>query len=121
MSGRRAMGELEGQVLAALWDGEDWMTPRAVLEALAVEPPLSYSTVRTIVERLWKKGVLERRPEGKGFAYHTVVGRAERTAHRMVALLDASADSDAALAAFLSGLGSRRRSRLRRLLDGEQP
>ena len=116
-SKRRAMGELEAQVLAVLWDADAWMTPRAVLADLPAEPPIVYSTVMTILRRLWAKGVLERRQEGKAFAYHPVQGREERTADRMVALLDAARDQEVALTHFLAGLDATRRRQLRRLLD----
>src|SRR3546814_9252590 len=96
MSGatRRAMGELEAQALAVLWEVDAWMTPREVLEKLPPQPPVVYSTVMTILRRLWKKGVLERRKQGKAFAYHPVQGREERTAERMVALLAAAHDPE---------------------------
>lgn len=116
-SKRRAMGELEAQVLAVLWDGDAWMTPREVLTGLPGEPTVVYSTVMTILRRLWLKGILERRAEGKAFAYHPVQGREERTADRMVALLDAARDQEVALTHFLSGLDAARRRQLRRLLD----
>ena len=118
---RRAMGELEAQVLAVLWDLDAWVTPRQVLERLPDEPPVVYSTVMTILRRLWKKGVVDRRPEGKAFAYHPVQGREERTAGRMVALLDAAHDPEVALSHFLAGLDTAHRRRLRRLLDRGQP
>lgn len=116
---RRAMGELEREVLAVLWEAGDWLTPRAVWDRLEERPsdrPLSASTVRTIVQRLWGKGVLHRRHEGKGFAYVPVRGRAEEAGDRMVALLDAAGDPDAALAHFLAGLDATRRRHLRDLL-----
>lgn len=121
MPGRRAMGELEAQVLAVLWDLDAWVTPRAVLAELPPEPPVVYSTVMTILRRLWKKGVVQRRPEGKAFAYHPVQGREERAAERMVALLDAAHDSEVALSHFLAGLDTARRRQLRRLLERGRP
>lgn len=111
------MGELEAQVLAVLWDTDAWMTPREVLDRLPPAPPVVYSTVMTILRRLWKKGILERRAEGKAFAYHPLQGREERTADRMVALLDAAQDPEVALSHFLAGLDGARRRQLRRLLD----
>ena len=113
---RRGMGELEAQVLGVLWEADAWMTPREVLERLPPRPPLVYSTVMTILRRLWKKGALERRKEGKAFAYHPLQGREERTAERMVALLDAAHDPEVALTHFLAGLDSTRRGQLLRLL-----
>src|SRR3546814_9642749 len=83
MSGatRRAMGELEAQALAVLWEVDAWMTPREVLEKLPPQPPVVYSTVMTILRRLWKKGVLERRKQGKAFAYHPIQGRERSEEH----------------------------------------
>lgn len=118
---RRAMGELEAQVLAVLWDLNAWVTPREVLVRLPPQPPVVYSTVMTILRRLWKKGELERRSEGKAFAYHPVQGREERTADRMVALLEAAHDPEVAMGHFLAGLDTTRRRQLRRLLDRPKP
>src|SRR3546814_20040760 len=70
----------------------------------------------TSLRRLWKKGVLERRKQGKAFAYHPVQGREERTAERMVALLAAAHDPEVALSHFLDGLDATNRGQLRRLL-----
>ena len=114
---RRAGGELEAQVLAVLWDADAWLTPREVLAGLPAEPPIVYSTVMTILRRLWIKGLLERRQEGKAFAYHPVQDREQRTADRMVALLEAAHDQEVALTHFLAGLDATRRRQLRRLLE----
>jgi predicted transcriptional regulator len=114
---RRGMGQLEAEVMAVLWDADAWMTPRQVWERLPAGPPVVYSTVMTILRRLWKKGALRRRREGKAFAYHPVRDREEQTAERMVALLDAARDSEVALSHFLAGLDTTRRRQLRRLLD----
>lgn len=115
------MGELEAQVLAVLWDLDGWVTPRQVLVRLPPEPAVVYSTVMTILRRLWMKGVLERRAEGKAYAYHPVLGREEQTAERMVALLDSAQDAEVALSHFISGLDTARRRQLRRLLQRRTP
>lgn len=117
-SGRRPSGALEAQVMAVVWDLGGWASPRRVLDRLPPDPPVVYSTVKTVLDRLCRKGALERRPEGKGFAYRAVQGRDERAAERMVAMLDTAQDTDTALTHFLAGLDSQRRRQLRRLLDG---
>lgn len=116
---RRGMGELEAQVMAVLWDAGRSMTPREVLDALPTGPPIVYSTVMTILRRLWKKGAVQRRRQGKAFAYQPVRNREEQAAERMVALLDAAHDPEAALTHFLAGLDATRRRQLRRLLEGK--
>lgn len=114
---RRAMGELEGQILAVLWDSDDWLTPRTVLDRLDDGPPVVYATAMTVLRRLWQKGQVDRRPEGKAYAYHPVSSREEAAAQRMIELLDASRDTQVALTHFLSALNGPRRRQLRRLLD----
>lgn len=118
-TGRRGTGQLEAEVMAILWDAGGWLTPREVLERMPPGPPVVYSTVMTILRRLWKKQSLNRRPQGKGYAYLPVLGREELAADRMVAMLDAAHDPDAALAHFLAGLGPARRRKLKRLLGGQ--
>ena len=117
-SERRPSGALEAQVMAVVWDLGGWASPRHVLDRLPPDPPVVYSTVKTVLDRLCRKGALERRPEGKGFAYRAVQDRDERAAERMVAMLDTARDADTALTHFLAGLDGQRRRQLRRLLDG---
>lgn len=114
--GRRGMGELEAQVMTALWELGAPATPREVLERLPAEPPVGYSAVMTVMRRLWKKGMLAREREGKAFTYRPVQAREQLTAERMVALLESSADPAAALAQFVGGLPEQRRGDLRRIL-----
>lgn len=117
-AGRRGMGELEAEVMSILWASDDWMTPREVLEHLESDPPVVYSTVMTILRRLWKKGIVNRERSGKAFTYRPVKGEGEQTAERMSQLLNAADDPDAALTHFLAGLDVRRRRQLRKFLDG---
>lgn len=114
---RRGVGELEGAVMSALWTADDWMTSRQVLDRLELDPPVVYSTVMTILRRLWKKGVVDRRRSGKAFAYRPVRGQGEQTAARMTELLEATDDPEVALTHFLAALDGRRRRQLRRLLE----
>lgn len=114
---RRGMGQLEAEVMSILWDTDDWLTPRDVLARLQSDPPVVYSTVMTILRRLWKKGIVDRRPVGKAFEYHPLKGEGEQTAERMAGILEAADDPEAALMHFLAGLDARRRRHLRELLD----
>ena len=114
---RRGVGELESAVMAALWEVDDWMTPREVLDRLQLDPPVVYSTVMTILRRLWKKGIVTRQQAGKAYAYRPVQGQGEQAAARMTELLEATADPEAALTHFLASLDARRRRQLRQLLE----
>ena len=53
---RRRSGELEGEVLAALWASAEPLVPAEVQDA--VGGGLAYTTVMTILVRLHEKGVI---------------------------------------------------------------
>lgn len=112
------MGELEAAVMEVLWDAGGWLTPGEVHEVLAQQRTLGYTTVMTILVRLWKKGRLERQRDGRAFAYRPLQTREEHAALRMSEWLDAVRDRPRTLAHFLSGLGTDERVQLRRLLQG---
>ena len=67
-------GALELRVLDALWAHGDEATVRDVLPRF---PHAAYTTVMTTRERLHRKGVLERRKDGRAFLYRPVHTREE--------------------------------------------
>jgi predicted transcriptional regulator len=68
------LGPLENLVLETLWRrGES--NVRDVAENL--DRPLAYTTVMTTLDRLYKKGVLERRKAQRAFLYAARYSRAE--------------------------------------------
>jgi predicted transcriptional regulator len=116
---RRQRGELENQVLRVLWAADGPSTPGDVQAALGDESGLAYTTVMTILVRLWQKGLLSRERAGRGYAYRPVESQDERVASRMRGLLADAGDRSAALAGFVSSLPPDELDDLRRLLDDE--
>ncbi|MER5917080.1 BlaI/MecI/CopY family transcriptional regulator [Streptomyces sp. NPDC001982] len=116
-AGRRARGELESDVLAALWAADGPTTARQVQERLPGD--LAYTTVLTILSRLYDKGVLVRHREGRGYAYEPARDEASHTAHRMHSLLEGGSDREAVLARFVSELSARDEQMLHQLLSGD--
>ena len=114
---RLGRGELEQQVLQALWAADAACTPRDVHSALAADRELAYTTVMTILVRLWQKGLLTREPAGRGYAYRPVESQDERVASRMRELLAGASDRSTALAGFVQSLPPDELASLRRLLD----
>lgn len=114
------MGALEEAVMEILWAGGGWTTPGEVHAILERERPLGYTTVTTILVRLWDKGRLERRRDGRAFAYHPTATRAEWAAGRMGEVLTGLGDRTAALAHFVEHLDDAERTQLRRLLAGRE-
>ncbi|WP_328752704.1 BlaI/MecI/CopY family transcriptional regulator [Streptomyces sp. NBC_00285] len=115
-SGRRARGELESDVLAALWAADGPLTAGQVRETLPGD--LAYTTVLTILTRLHDKGMLVRRREGRGYAYEPARDEASHTAQCMHSLLEGGSDREAVLARFVSELSPQDEHVLQQLLSG---
>ncbi|MER6395699.1 BlaI/MecI/CopY family transcriptional regulator [Kitasatospora sp. NPDC001603] len=115
---RRPAGELEAEVLAALWAAREPLTPQDVQTALG--RALARTTVATILARLHDKGTVERTRAGRAYAYTpTVQDRAGLAARRMHTELGREADRSTVLARFVSDLSGEDERLLRELLgDG---
>ena len=107
---------LESAVLEVLWSSGEPLTTRQVNERL--DRKVAYTTVMTVLSRLWKKGLLERRTVGRAFAYRPKRSREHHTAVRMEQILDAAGDRHAALSRFVETLSESERRQLRDLLEG---
>lgn len=113
----RYLGELQAEVMEVFWRRGD-ATVREVLEELNERHDLAYTTVLTLVSRLWSRGLLAREPEGRGFRYRPAKTREEFLAELSDELIDRLiADfgdvAVARLGARLDDLDPKRRRRLR--------
>lgn len=106
--------------MEVVWDEGGWLTTREVLDALTVERQLAYTTVMTILVKLWRKGLLERHKDGRAYAYHAVHSREQWTARRMGELLAVAENRSAALSHFVSDMSRSDIDQLRRLLRVEE-
>ena len=68
------LGRLELDVLEALWAHSN---ERSVRELQGHFPSLAYSTLMTTLDRLHKKGILDRQKEGRAYLYHPRFTREE--------------------------------------------
>jgi predicted transcriptional regulator len=100
-----------------LWDQDGWLSPSEVHALLRTTRPLAYTTVMTVLVRLWNKGRLERQPDGRAYVYRPVVTREQFAAARMHEVLVAAGNQPRALSFFLESLTSAERAQLRRLLQ----
>ena len=114
--GKLQMGELEAMVMDVLWDRGGWLTPGETHEIIAARRTLAYTTVMTILVRLWQKGRLERQRDGRAFVYRPFQTREEYVAAGMQSLLTRVGDRPAALAHFVEALPPADRDQLRRVL-----
>jgi predicted transcriptional regulator len=111
---RRAAGGLESEVLATLWAAEHPLTTAEVVAALG--DGLAYTTVQTILTRLYGKGAVRREPAGRAHAYAPVLDDAGLAALRMRAMLDKGGDHAAVLTRFIGTLTPAQESTLAELL-----
>jgi predicted transcriptional regulator len=111
------IGPLESEALELIWDSGGWCTPGEVHKVLSARRPIAYTTVMTVMANLWKKQLLERRRDGRAFAYLPTQSREERAAAFMADTLEAVANRPMVLANFLSRLGTAERTQLRRILS----
>jgi len=119
---KRPDGALEADVLGVLWaaDGRT-LSPAEVNEQLPAD--LAYTTIMTVLTRLWKKGLAERVELGRGYAYRATFTESELTSQRIRDMLDQVNDRASALAGLVDSLDAGDIEHLRRLLAGmdEQP
>jgi predicted transcriptional regulator len=112
---RRPAGELEASVLAALWAAGTPQTPVQIQRSLGTG--LARTTVTTILSRLHDKGVVDRRRQGRGYAYFPVQDAQGLTARRMHTELDRDGDRETVLARFVAQLSPDDERILRDLLE----
>ncbi|MFB7442033.1 BlaI/MecI/CopY family transcriptional regulator [Streptomyces mirabilis] len=115
---RRPGGALEAEVLALLQACRQAQTPGEVLQRLGDD--LSYSTVVTVLSRLFDKGLLARSKQGRAYAYAPVADAHGLTARRMRQVLESDPDPEAVLSRFVEELPARDEQLLRQLL-GDLP
>ncbi|MET9905477.1 BlaI/MecI/CopY family transcriptional regulator [Streptomyces sp. NPDC006476] len=111
---RRSPGELESEVLAALWATDRALTPGEIQAEL--DGDLAYNTVHTILRRLHDKGLVLRDADGRRGAYRPAKNAAQMTAEAMHQALDRGPDPIAALQHFVTGLSPEEETALRELL-----
>lgn len=115
MADRRPMGSLEADVLDVLWRADGPLTPAQVLDDLNAD--LAYTTVMTILSRLWRKGLADRTKQGRAYAYAASLSESDLAASRMRDALSGTSDRTATMSRFVDGLNKREAAALRALLD----
>ncbi len=119
----RYLGSLEAQIMRALWD-EPRLTVRSVVELLPGRRARAYTTVMTVMNRLFEKGLLLRELDGRANIYWPAMSQREfldSISRKMVRTVLAEF-GDAGVAAFvgeLRGGGPAGVEKLRKLLAEE--
>lgn len=112
-------GELEAAVMDRLWAADAPLTVRDVFEDLQRHRVLAYTTVMTVMERLYRKGMLTRAERGRAYEYTPTRSRAAYTADLMAEALATSTDKAATLVHFAERVDAVEAHQLREALAGK--
>ncbi|HET9973687.1 MAG TPA: BlaI/MecI/CopY family transcriptional regulator, partial [Streptosporangiaceae bacterium] len=120
-SAMRQFGELEAVIMERLWE---WGRPalvREVVDDLARDRSIAYTTVMTVMENLHRKGWLRRQRDGRAWRYEPTGSRSGYTAALMSEALATNPDRRTALAHFVLQMSPYDAALLREALDHAQP
>ncbi len=112
------LGSLESKIMRVMWDRSgDYLLVRDVLPLLPGQ--LAYTTVMTVMSRLYEKRLLGRRRSGRAWAYRPAMSREAFAAATMADALNVASDRRGALLHFVADLNREETDALRRLLGEE--
>jgi predicted transcriptional regulator len=103
--GRRQLGPLETELMTVLWK-RGRGTVRDLLDEGCTS--VAYTTAMTTLDRLYKKGLLHRRKQGRAFVYEPAITRAqfsERLACSAIEFMLRCVEPHAVLSYFVDAVG----------------
>lgn len=110
-------GELEEQVMLRLWTAGRPLQVREVREALLPDREPAYTTVMTVLDKLFRKGWLRREPVDRAYRYEPVMSREAFTATLMHEAWSAAENPGAALVHFIEVMSPEQLDALRAALQ----
>lgn len=113
----RLFGQLEAAVMQVLWKSAKPALVRDVLEELQRDREIAYTTVMTVMDNLFQKGILERDRQGRAYRYRPVRTREQHTADLMEEVLSTGGDSGASLMHFVEQMPAADVAQLREVLE----
>jgi len=113
----RRFGELEAVIMDRLWERDQPMLVREVVDALHDDRALAYTTVMTVMENLYRKGWLRRERDGRAWRYEPTGSRSSYTSALMNDALATSPDRRTALTHFALQMSPNDAALLREALE----
>ncbi|GAA1970353.1 BlaI/MecI/CopY family transcriptional regulator [Kitasatospora viridis] len=108
----RPLGELENAVMTRVWEWNRPVTVREVLLDLRSDREIAYTTVMTVLDKLYRKGWLRRERDGRAYRYAPVATREAYTAALMHEAWATSDNPAAALVHFFGMMSAPQREAL---------
>lgn len=112
----RGLGELEAAIMDALWRAEGPMSVRQVRETMVYDRDIAYTTVMTVANILFHKGLLDREKAGRAWLYWARESHAEYTARVMDEVLNSGPDHGSTLRSFVERFSDEDMLRFQRLI-----
>ena len=109
----REFGELEMAIMDVMWAVNSPCTTHEVRERLRYGRPVAYTTVMTVMDILYRKGVLQRVKHGRAWQYWPVERREEHDARAMTEVLRSGGDEAVTMRHFLERVNDDELDRLR--------
>lgn len=97
----KQLGSLESELMGRIWERGEISVRDLHLE---LAPRLAYTTVMTTLDRLYKKGLLNRRKQGKAFYYTARLSETEyqqRMTQHLLGMVLHDGDTHAVLSTFV--------------------
>lgn len=116
----RSLGPLESVVMSLLWEADEALSVRQVLDNLR-DRKLAYTTVATVLENLHRKGWVERERLGRVWYYQPRIASSEHAASLMREALKASKSPRATFLKFVDQISAEEAAMLRELLAEATP
>ena len=109
----REFGELESAIMDVVWDSDRAYLVREVRERLSYNRPLAYTTVMTVMNILYGKGVLCREKQGRAWRYWPTESREEHDARLMAEVLRSGGNEQITMMRFVERVSDEEREALR--------
>ena len=109
----REFGELESAIMDVVWVSDRAYLVREVRERLSYSRPLAYTTVMTVMNILYGKGVLCREKHGRAWRYWPAESREEHDARLMAEVLRSGGNERITMMRFVERASDEERESLR--------
>lgn len=113
----RSFGDLEAEIMDAVWGADEPLTVRNILERIDHERTPAYTTVQTVTEILYRKGWLQRHKDGRAWRYRATHSREDYTAGLVEEVLSSTPDRTATLVRLVEQMDPEEVSELQTALD----
>ncbi|WP_285733510.1 BlaI/MecI/CopY family transcriptional regulator [Nocardiopsis sp. ATB16-24] len=113
----KGLGELEAAIMDVLWRSREPLSVRRIRETMVYDRQVAYTTVMTVADILFHKGLVDREKDGRAWAYWPRESHAEYTARMMDEVLSTGPDPGATLLRFVERFSDEDMMRFHRVLS----